>query len=138
MQDKIQDLWPDDIQVNDVLSPHIIVQEQGNLLGKKTNNIVIGKVKMNTYYDKFQYRFFLYSSPIDYQYQLFEFEYNPNLYPVKIRADEEIMKQFYPDEENKREILVNSEAELVEVLKAIFAAPKTRKIITAILAQAKN
>ena len=138
MQDKIQDLWPDDIQVDDVLSPHIIVKEQGNLLGKKTNNIIVGKVRMNTYHDKFQYRFFLYSSPIDYQYQLFEFEYDLNLYPVKIIANKEIMKELSSGGDNEREILVNSKAELMEVLKAIFAAQKTRKLITAILAQAKN
>ena len=40
----MEDLWPDDIAENKTRSPFSIFKEQGKYLGRKTNNLVLGKI----------------------------------------------------------------------------------------------
>ena len=140
MVDYKQDLWPDEIKSIEVVSPVTIIKEQGKILGRKTNNIVVGEVKtLNSRpisYD-FGYSFSLVSSPLNYQYQLFKFYFTIDNYPVFISVDDSIKIEKFKDLSNEL-IEVQSEEELMKILKKIFSATKTLKVITGLLAQSQD
>ncbi|WP_107671026.1 hypothetical protein [Cyanothece sp. BG0011] len=140
MVDYKQDLWPDEIKSIEVISPVTIIKEQGKILGKKTNNIVVGEVK--TFQSSqfppsrfpFTYRFVLVCSIMNYVYRLFDFGFAIEMYPVTIVPDASIRKELAC----KEEIKADSEEDLIQTLKEIFSAQKTVKIITTLLAQSQD
>ncbi len=83
------------------------------------------------------YRFSLYASPINYQYDLFDFYHTIELYPVAVRPDSNLSKEVLGNFQSnfQKDILAGSETEFMEILKKIFTAPKTRQIIANLLAQ---
>lgn len=141
MVDYKQDLWPDEIKSIEVVSPVTIIKEQGKILGRKTNNIVVGEVTLSkthpgitSYNFAFYYKFFLVCSSIDYKYQLFSFGLPIDMYPVTIFPDSSIGN----DLGWEQKIQVNSEKIFIEALRKIFSAQKTIKIITTLLAQSQD
>ena len=140
MVDYKQDLWPDEIKSIELISPVTIIKEQGKILGKKTNNIVVGQVfSLNSYPSlyEFGYRFSLVSSSMNYQYQLFSFYFRIDNYPVFVEVDDSIKTEKFKDLSNGL-IEAKSEEELMTILKEIFSATKTLKIIHGLLAQSQD
>lgn len=128
------DLWPTEIQTAEIVAPYTIVKEQGNMLGKRTSNLLLGRIKRTAPsgdYD-FGYIFQITAVSLGYQYDLFRFYSGADLYPVKIVLDEEISKELSQD---NRSIEANTEEEFMEILKKIFASEKTKRLISALLAQ---
>ncbi len=143
------DLWPDDLKtIINVKAPVNILREQASLLGSKTQNIVKAKVRQidpgtardETFtswpigkgHQKFHYVFNLVAPMLEnYEYRLFMISHDVTLYPVYIIADDDILKELSVD----KAISVNSEDELLEVLRKIFRAEKTKKIIDALVVQ---
>ena len=81
----------------------------------------------------------------NYRYQLFYLEHETITYPLKIHVEETILDEIRTNVQVDSEernftkyefIRVDTEAELIETLKAIFWAEKTRRIITALISQA--
>ncbi len=94
MVDYKEDLWPDEIEYTQIISPVTIIKEQGKILGRKTNNVVVGEVKPfksphpNDF--PFIYTFILVCSSINYEYELFKFGFSIEMYPFKIVLDNSI------------------------------------------------
>lgn len=136
-----QDLWPDDIASVTVISPKTIVEEQGKILGQKTNNLIVGELTKNDYLSrsyKLFYDFYLYCSSLNYSYDLFKLSFDPaENYPVDIKPDSMILKESFVDfpKTNNDEVIAKSEEELIEILRKIFSSSKTRKVIAGILSQ---
>lgn len=139
-----QDLWPDDIASVTVISPKTIVEEQGKILGQKTNNLIVGELKredsLSLNPSRFPYDFSLYCSSLNYRYDLFRFIFDvTENYPVYIKPDAMILKESFVDFPNKNNnndgVIAESEEELIEVLRKIFSSSKTRKVIAGILSQ---
>jgi hypothetical protein len=130
------DLWPTDIQATDLIAPYTIAKEQGKLLGNRTKNLLVGRVRriQPRNYD-FGYIFTIESPPLSYQYRLFHFYYGVGLYPVTIEPDEAVKNEVFPDSDV---ITACSEDEFMEVLKKIFASEKTKHLITALLTQVQE
>ncbi|MGK7886387.1 MAG: hypothetical protein AB4057_17410 [Crocosphaera sp.] len=138
MVDYKQDLWPDEINSIEVISPVNIVKEQGKILGKRTNNIVIGEVKpMHSTVFPFAYGFILVCSTINYEYKLFDFVFPIEIYPLIIIPDASIANELCLPPRNP-EIKIESEDEFMDILKKIFSAQKTVKIITNLLSQSQG
>ncbi|ACB51789.1 hypothetical protein cce_2441 [Crocosphaera subtropica ATCC 51142] len=142
MVDYKQDLWPDEIKTTEIISPVTIIKEQGKILGRKTNNIVVGEVKTFNSSTKlidfpFTYRFVLVCSSINYEYRLFDFAFPIEIYPIKIIPDTSIANELSLSPRNP-EIKIDLEEEFIEILKKIFSAQKTVKIITTLLAQSQD
>lgn len=134
----MRDLWPEEIgPIPDLKAPVTILREQASLLGKKTNNLVEAEVMQLesaiSEESEFNYAFLIVAPALDnYRYKLFTISYNINIYPVTISVDGEIRAEINPaDSEGK--LLAESEGEFVEILKKIFSAKKTKKVIGALL-----
>ena len=80
-----------------------------------------------------QYAFLIVAPALDnYRYNLFSIWHDINLYPVTINVDSDICTEIDSNDQNG-ELVAESENEFVEILKKIFGAKKTKKIIGAIL-----
>ncbi|MGK7880377.1 MAG: hypothetical protein AB4060_09800 [Crocosphaera sp.] len=138
MVDYKQDLWPDEIKTTEIISPVTIIKEQGKILGQKTNNIVVGEVKlMHSTEFPFAYGFILVCSTINYEYKLFDFVFPIEMYPVRIIPDASIANELSLSPRNP-EIKIESEEDFTDILRKIFSAQKTVKIITSLIAQSKD
>jgi hypothetical protein len=130
------DLWPTDLQATDLIAPYTIAKAQGKIRGKRTKNLLVGRIHRTSpgKFD-FGYIFFIASHPLSYQYNLFQFYYGAGLYPVTIIPDSAIQNELFPD---IKTITAQSEEEFMEILKKIFASEKTKRLITAILTQVQE
>lgn len=145
------DLWPDDIaQPGKLKAPVTILREQASLLGKKTQNLVEAEVKQRDTapwvrvspddrglkkFGDFAYDFHIVAPALGhYRYQLFTATHAIELYPVAItNIDGDIRAEISPGQ--RADPIAKSEDELLEILRKIFGAKKTRQVIDGLRAQ---
>lgn len=155
-------LWPK-IEVTVPKPPVAILKEQASLLGMQTQNLVVAEVRPTEQWSRvdtvagdpneqplqwrdwskgalaeltnqFRYSFDLVAPALNhYRYQLFVLSYGIDLYPVIFRLDSDIAAEL--SIAPGQPFQVNSEADLVEALRAIFNSSKTQRVIGAILIQ---
>lgn len=130
MPETVPSLWPTDFGEIKVLTPVTILRQQGMALGQQTQNIVVGRVSTQPSAVGFRHAFSLYCPPLGYSIQLFVVFHGVDLYPAKIRVGAE-------GEEGSTIEAANPE-EFSEKLKQVFAAPKTKQIVSSLLAQSKQ
>jgi hypothetical protein len=138
----MNDLWPDDIGISSLRAPLTILKEQAANLGQKTKNIVEARVmqlESNSYlkdYD-FVYGFFLTSAALNnYQYLLFTAKMTVDFYPLRIEYETSIGEELGGDYTGIGFFVeVRDEEQFFAVLKEIFSATKTRRVVQALLAQ---
>jgi len=141
----MEDLWPDDIPRIELRSPVAILREQASLLGRKTQNLVEAEVKpLDTKsspstgrYD-FGYAFLVTAPALgNYRYTLFRIYHGIQLYPLDVDPDADIAKEIpcHLGAGGRSTFTVESEDDLLEALKKIFNARKTRQLINVLLAQ---
>jgi hypothetical protein len=144
------DLWPSDIAAQGkAIAPVTILRRQAALLGQKTGNLVEAEVRATGPEalggDEFNFSFsFVAPTLNDYRYRLFTISHSHEIYPVKIflnsgkRAEDRILMsapvKHFLNGEPFQEVECESESRFLDVLRAIFDAPKTRQIIRALLA----
>jgi hypothetical protein len=120
-------LWPTDFgEQSDLLTPLAILRQQGAMLGEKTKNIVLGRVSTQSEGETFVQRFSIQCAPLGYQTELIAVKHGIDLYPATVVVARD--QGPYKD--------ANSPEELKELLKEVFARPKTKKTIASLLAQA--
>ena len=142
------DLWPEVIKYTDMKAPVNILKEQAALLGNKTQNIVTAKVSpFDTPGESpFVYSFLIVATALgNYHYELFKIEYDIEFYPARIYLDteiaDELSKQGLTIDEvrssliGRERLIAYSESEFLELLRKIFSAKKTQRIISALLTQ---
>ncbi len=133
-----RNLWPEDIAVTEQVSPVSILKEQGALLGQRTKNLVVGRVRGGpSEYggDQFRYTFELVAPALDnYRYELFGISHGVEFYPLSIDWDS-------PDKPELWALFVEagieSEEVLLKALEMIFSSLKTRKVISSLIAQSR-
>ena len=149
--ESVVDLWPQEFLAGktDVLAPVAVVRQQAQLLEKHTSGIVKAEVISVKSEQNFQYSFNLYVPKLNYRFRLFSMIYGATLYPVELDIDggvqEEIISQMVSENDNwvKRNAAwevfskVESEVVLIERLRTLFGAKKTKTIIQSLIAQAK-
>ena len=140
----MSDLWPDDLTSENLVAPVTILREQGERLGERTRNIVVGAVEAVDLYEymddipvaidskNFSYGFYIKSSSINYTYKLFDINHSIDLYPVQINLDSGVARELHL---GTAFISAENEFEFVEALRKILNTEKTKRIIRAILAQ---
>lgn len=142
------DLWPDDITTHTGLkAPVTILKEQGTLLGRKTSNIVEGMILKSPIDTKdfFEYDFYLVAPALgDYRYQLLRIKHSVDLYPLSIYIGGDVFEELSAEVkgqaaatagEYQHALKADSEDRFMEILRAIFATQKVRRVIEAIIAQ---
>ncbi|MBX3081965.1 MAG: hypothetical protein KF716_10065 [Anaerolineae bacterium] len=147
----VMDLWPTDIDASNEFDvpPVALLREQAELLGKRTDNKVVGKVMSVQVKHTFSHRFvgdygqkleqalgysFLITAPeLNYQYALFVIAVSIDSYPVRFELDYGLTKEAWAN--GNPTIEAASEDEFIDILKNIFNAQKTRRIISSLLAQ---
>jgi hypothetical protein len=130
MPETVPSLWPPDFPEITVLTPVAILRQQGAALGQQTQNIVVGRVTTRPSGVGFRHAFMLYCGPLGYSIELFSVHHGIDVYPAKIREGAE-------GEEGPPIDAANAD-EFSEKLRQVFANPKTKKIISSLLAQSKQ
>ena len=148
------DLWPKEFNYTQVKAPVTILKEQAALLGQKTKNLLEAKVLLHTdtglanvatgiadqiFGDgkskSFHYAFYFVAPTLNnYRYRFFTMSYDIQLYPVFFDVDEDLQLEIV-NGDTKKAVIANSEEELIEILRKIFNADKTMRILQSILAQ---
>lgn len=148
----VEDLWPEKLESAKIRPPVAILKEQASLLGKKTKNVVEGRVASisDIGSDNIEHAFFLAAPALgDYRYRLFTMSHDIRMYPVNIALELEILAEVDPKKYSKYPmkslpssyrsyVEAGNEAEFLALLKKIFAATKTTQIISAMLAQSTS
>lgn len=141
------DLWPDDIQslkYSDLRPPVAILKEQGTLLGRKTDNLVEGEVVrvpgdfLPEYKYDFAYIFYLVAPALsDYRYKLLDILHSVDFYPLLIGTGDDVLGELPAEMEKGKydRLVADSQDRFIEILRAIFATKKVRRVIEAIIAQ---
>jgi hypothetical protein len=137
-------LWPKGIETERAKAPVSILREQATILGKLTKNLVRGEVYAvdRAPSDRFSYEFYITSPPLgNYQYKLLIIDHGIGLYPVNIYIEDAILGElaYLSDIKNdgyEEYIEVKDDERFIEVLKLIFNANKTVRVITGLLSQA--
>jgi hypothetical protein len=142
----VQDLWPEKIEYPVIEAPVAILMRQAVALGKKTGNVVEGRVEQTRIHpDRFGYSFSIVGPLLgDYSYQLFIIAHGVELYPVEILAESAIMvevarkMEFQPREKDyEGTVVAKTQDEFENILRAIFAASKTQNVVGAIIKQSQ-
>jgi len=148
----MKDLWPDTfVDPSQPKAPVAVLREQASLLGEKTNNLVtaevkplgrqIGKAQNDPFMppdaepeEEFRYIFYLIAPALDhYRYRLFTIGNNIELYPVTLYWSQET------EESTKEQVtFAYNQEDLEEMLANIFRAPKTQRVIRAMLLQSEE
>jgi len=138
----MDDLWPSSFSSHTASIPPIkTLRRQASLLGGKTGNIVEAKVKAGALSraqatHDFVYDFFLVGPVLgDYHYRLITVHYNVSFYPVRIDVDPEICAEIRGVHKVDGYTIAKDLAQFEIILKEIFAAKKTLRVIDAIRAQ---
>ena len=122
-------LWPTDFGERlDLLTPLLILRQQGAILGERTKNIVLGRVSTHSEGDSFVQRFSVHCPPLGYQIELFSVKHGIELYPATV---------VFPNEQGQNKEAADPD-HLKTLLKDIFARPKTKQIIASLLAQSRQ
>ena len=137
MSTKSSDLWPTNLETHGPKAPAAILREQGGLLGRKTNNLVVGVVVPEPGEPRrpakglrslpFCYSFFLEAPALDrYRFKLFTISHRIILYPVFVSA-----------EDGGKPRVARSETEFLQVLKDLFSSAYTKQAIESLIAQSQ-
>lgn len=138
MEQIIEDLWPKDMGVSNVITPVSVLREQAVLLGKKTRNLVQAEVSSRPALvqmgkksgEGFIHRFVLVAPALNYRYLLFVITHDIALYPLYL-----YMKDI--EDTGDTGLKVTSIEEFKDRLKDIFASDKTKQVIQALIAQSQ-
>jgi hypothetical protein len=148
----MDNLWPEDIgQTNDETMPFKILQEQAELLGTRTQNIITASVEteiVGNISEPFTHDFYIVAPSLqNYRFRLFTVAHGFDLYPVKIflidgMAQSDDMFGQYPILHTnfglKSFVEIETEQDFLNVLKLVFSSTKTQKVVRNLLAQSKQ
>jgi hypothetical protein len=125
MTDVTKDLWPEKFADLPVVTPVAILKAQGQILGQKTANVVLGRVyTQRAEANNFRHVFHLYCPPLGYETELLQAVHGIKLYPVRVTATTSGIDA----------TAINAE-EFSQVLSRVFASGNTRDTIESLLAQ---
>ena len=132
----IPDLWPDAVQLKDVVSPLVILKHQAGLLRSRTSNILDAEVQSRSDAHSSVHVFqFVVPSLRRKSYMLFEVMHSVELvYPVSVifgpMQNESSFGPEWP--------IANDQTEFTQLLAKVFCHPKTVGVIHSLLAQANE
>lgn len=126
MPEEALDFWPD-ISASKPRTPLSIMKQQAALLGKHTNNLVEAEVVTASEAGSLYHRLFLVAPTLDYRYQLLSVSHDITLYPIEV----------YASKLPAARQTVKTEADFVEWLKKVLSSDETKRVVSALLAQAE-
>jgi hypothetical protein len=122
----IESYWPEEIGEFQGTTPVSILRQQAELLGGRTEEIVLGVVR--SYSDD---EYFVHDLALEvpalryYRYELLSIRHNVNLYPVDGTFDSYVRN-------------LPTEREFRDWLKSVLTSGKTKQVLQTLIAQAKN
>jgi hypothetical protein len=137
----MEDLWPEDIGYRGKLAaPSIILKEQGELLGNKTGNIVVGEVrrrKPSTVEEanKLTYRFLISCPSLSYAYEFFSIMHEVVFYPLVLIVEDDDIRNELGFRAGVSKVKIKDEESFKKWLRRIFNTTKFKTVVSALLAQ---
>jgi hypothetical protein len=124
----IPDLWPESLEIINVVPPVAILRQQGALLGERTQNLVFGEVHPSEVSEnQFEYDFDLMAPVLgEYRYRLFSIRHGLSLYPVEILLGG-----------TETPLRAASKEQFIEHLRSVLSSHETQRVVGALLAQSK-
>ena len=129
MPNELPDLWPEDFGGDEnLITPSTILKQAAAQLGNRTQQLVTADATTSMKGNRFIHSFWIEVPSLSYRYKLFEVEHDVNgFYPLQ--TDEWV---------DYRKIELQSQDELQEFLKKMFASDKTKKLIDTLLKQVRS
>ena len=138
----MNDLWAEDIGITTVKTPVAILKEQASLLGRKTQNLVIGEVissSQEAEEPRITQRFNIKAPALgNYRYNLFSISHGIDVYPLAMSVENSIVSELFNSNlisgsHNPR--IIRSEEEFLDILNKILKSKRTKQVVHALLAQ---
>lgn len=137
------DLWPEIEELKTIEGAKKIIEQQGEFLTKKTNNMLYLSIEeaTNGFYD-FCFDVKMRSRYLEkYSYRLLQLNYNILMYPVDIYISksattrDELSQEGYTSESNY--IKIHDEDDLKRFLKLLFNTDEIKTVISSLLTLSK-
>lgn len=129
MADEHEDLWPDDIADEPTdRAPLLILREQATRLGERTGQVVQAKVSADPTpgADSLELQFTIHAPALGgYEYVLLRAIQPVDLYPIKMEFEGNTWT-------------ANDEEGFKQYLESLFKSPRTRKIVSNLVAQSRS
>jgi hypothetical protein len=127
MENAMPDLWPEELKTLEITPPSSILREQADLLKKKTNGLVEGRVEVmrsSENDERLRIAFYLVAPNLDeYSYRLLVVNHPMSYYPLTIESH------------SKASLQCANEEAFMNALKNIFKSDPTTNTIGALMAQ---
>jgi hypothetical protein len=159
----MKNLWPD-FKFDNIETPKEILEEQGKLLLKLTNEIVYGEVLLKdkielgfeenessyTNYDYTEWDFiadFVLKSKfmLNYKFKLLTLNYNIVMYPFEVSLDDTVFKEIHTNlaklgflsGANESQIVVSDQEKFEKFLALVFSTNHVRNVINSLISLSK-
>ncbi len=126
-----EDLWPDDLGKTKTVPPLAILRKQASAIREKTRFVLSADVETKSAIGskRLYHTLYLTAPALDnYRYEVVGIRHEEGLYPLWLTSGDAGIW----DKE------IKNEAELVETLKMVFSAEKTRKVVEALIVQSQS
>lgn len=140
----MENLWPNFNELQKIKTPKEILDEQGKLLPKLTNDLVYATIEtsnifntdfsVGTKYD-FTYDFNIKGSKLEnYKFKVLTVGHNISVFPVRVRLDPEMRKEAGI---TKQDIIVENQNEFTNLLRDVFSSSRLKYVIASIISMSK-
>lgn len=120
------------IAENSVNTPIAVLKELSQVLVKRTNGLLVGKVVQEAWDSQFSLEFYITAPSLNnYSYQVLEIKHDLSFYPLDIR-------QSNVNANANLSWKAENQEELEEILKTIISSSQVKKVINGLLAQIKS
>lgn len=136
----LDNLWPDLNEIQKIKTPKEILEEQGKILPKLTDDLVYATIdpsvifnsdfSINNKYD-FTYDFNIRGKLLkDYKFKLLTIGHNITIYPVRIRLENDIRKEVGL---KNIDLIIDNHNDFVNTLKQVLSSNKLKYVIATII-----
>jgi hypothetical protein len=127
-----RDLWPDDIQVEDVLTPLELMDFQAGRLRELTNGILEAAINSDTEQGRTTHLFEIVALELQgYRYRLFRVHHSDSMpYPVRVFAACFATSEFQPQPLSKD---AATQLEFEKLLENVLGSPESKSVIQSLI-----
>lgn len=140
----MENLWPNFNEMQKIKTPKEILDEQGKLLPKLTNELVFASIDssnvfnsdftVGTKYD-FTYDFNIRGKYLEnYKFKLITVGHNISIYPARVRLEPELRKEAGI---TKQDIIIETQNDFINLLRDVFNSNILKYVIASIMSMSK-
>lgn len=133
----IPDLWPDDLSGDPTRTPVAILRRQGEALGTRTQNFVLGEVESRPFNNgtQFEHSFVLEAPFLRFRFPLLRVTHGPGLFPATV-VETDLTKP--TTEGGFWSLVANDEQELIDIIRQFFNFDRVKTMVRSLISQSSE